>query len=172
MNKLYLIITCLVITSQLSAQKQSTSTGSKQQAIHDSLSGSANLQIIRKIHERTGSIITAFREAGVASSDMEWWVSGPEDILPFSGTFKGLEGVADFQQKLNTTFRYDKVRIVEYIDGGNQIGVIFEGDGIARNTGRSFKSNILRLFTFVNGKVIKVRNFFDTDAYTRAYQGK
>jgi ketosteroid isomerase-like protein len=103
---------------------------------------------------------------------MEWWVSGPEDILPFSGTFKGLEGVADFQQKLNTTFRYDKVRIVEYIDGGNQIGVIFEGEGIARNTGRSFKSNILRLFRFVNGKVIKVRNFFDTDAYTRAYQGR
>lgn len=156
------------MTCHLSAQQQSNPMGGKQQAIHDSLSGSANLHSIRKIHERTGSIITAFREAGIASPDMEWWVSGPEDILPFSGTFYGLEGVADFQQKLNSIFRYDKVRIVEYIDGGNQIGVIFEGEGIARNTGRPFKSNILRLFTFVNGKVIKVRNFFDTDAYTRA----
>jgi uncharacterized protein len=167
-----LLVIKLSLSTIVFAQVPPAAAESSSYINRDTALGSANLQAIRKIHERSGSIITAFREAGIASPNMEWWVSGPEEVLSFSGTFKGLDGVADFQQRLNTLFRYDKVKIIEYIDGNDQIGVIFEGEGIARNTGRPFKSAILRLFTFVNGKVIKVRNFFDTDAYTRALQAR
>lgn len=167
-----LLVVKLSLSTIVLAQVPSAAAENSSFVNSDTVRSSANLQVIRKIHERSGSIITAFREAGIASPEMEWWVSGPAEILSFSGTFKGLEGVADFQQRLNTLFRYDKVKIIEYIDGDDQIGVIFEGEGLARSTGRPFRSAILRLFTFVNGKVIKVRNFFDTDAYTRALQAR
>jgi ketosteroid isomerase-like protein len=172
MLRFFLFLISLLVVSGLSAQNNMSLSNGIILPTSDSTIGSVNLQVIRKINERSGSIITAFRESGIASPDMEWWVIGPKDILSFSGTFLGLEGVAEFQKRLNASFRYDKVRIVEYIDGVDQIGVIFEGEGVARMTERPFRSTILRLFTFHQGKVIKVRNFFDTDSYTSALQGR
>jgi len=172
MKKYFLLLIAIFFGNVLSAQHIVSSSNNIIRPTSDSTVGSRNLQIIRKIHEKSGSIITAFREAGIATPDMEWWVSGPENVLSFSGTFRGIDGVAEFQKRLNASFRYDKVRIVEYIDGVEQIGVIFEGEGIARITERPFKSIILRLFSFVDGKVVRVRNFFDTNAYTTALQGK
>lgn len=133
--------------------------------------GSPNLQAIRAIHESGQNIITAFRNADIAAADMEWWVAGPQEILPFSGSYRGLDGVSQFQDRLREAVRYDTVQIVEYIDGGDQVAVIFLGEGIARASGRPFASTILRLFTFDGGKVVRVRNFLDTAAYVAAVQG-
>ena len=64
--------------------------------------------------------------------------------------------------------RYDKTELKEYIVDGNQVAAIFWGEGIARSTGKPFKSEILRLYTFRDGKIIRVRNFYDTAAYISA----
>ena len=94
-----LLVVKLSLSTIVLAQVPSAAAENSSFVNSDTVRGSANLQVIRKIHERSGSIITAFREAGIASPEMEWWVSGPAEILSFSGTFKGLEGVAEFQQR-------------------------------------------------------------------------
>ena len=64
--------------------------------------------------------------------------------------------------------RYDKTEIKEYIVDGDQVGAIFWGEGVAKTTGKPFQSEILRLYTFKEGKIIKVRNFYDTASYVSA----
>lgn len=118
------------------------------------------------------SIIQRARESGTLADNVEWWVSGPSEILPFAGTWRGLEGVADFQTKLGETMRYDKVELQRYIVSGDDVAAIFLGEGVARATGKPFRSEIIRLYTFANGKVVRVPNYYDTAAYIKAVRGE
>ena len=125
------------------------------------------LEIVTKFHSERG-YIKKFIESGMMSEDVEWFVPGPKDILPFAGLWKGVDGITEFNRLLDTTMRYDKVEIKEYLVDGDQVAAIFWGEGIAKATGKSFKSEILRLYTFKNGKIIRVRNFYDTYSYVSA----
>ena len=126
-----------------------------------------NLDIISQFHNAKG-YIKKFIESGMMSEDVEWVVPGPKDKLPFAGLWKGADGIIEFNRILNATMRYDKVEIEEYIVDGNQVAAIFLGEGIAKSTGKSFKSEIVRLYTFKDGKIIRVRNFYDTSSYVSA----
>ena len=135
---------------------------------HVSAAEAANLAAIRRIHEGQSGIVQAFRDSGLMASDAEWWVAGPPDVLPFAGTWRGIEGVAEFQKRLTATLRYDRVELREYLVSGDQVAAIFFGEGVARATGRPFRSEIVRLYTFEAGKVVRVRNFYDTASYVDA----
>ncbi len=118
------------------------------------------------------SIIQRARESGALAENVEWWVSGPAEILPFAGTWHGLEGIAQFQKKLVETMRYDKIELQKYIVSGDDVAAIFVGEGVARATGKPFRSEIVRLYTFADGKVVRVRNYYDTAAYVAAVRGQ
>jgi ketosteroid isomerase-like protein len=64
--------------------------------------------------------------------------------------------------------RYDKVEIKEYLVDGDQVAAIFHPEGITLATGKPFNSEILRLYIFKDGKIIRVRNFYDTASYVEA----
>lgn len=126
-----------------------------------------NLDIIHQFHSTKG-YIKKFIESGLMSEDVEWFVPGPKEILPFAGTWKGAEGISEFNRLLGSVMRYDKTEIKEYIVDGDHVAAIFLGEGIAKSTGKPFKSEILRLYTFKDGKIIRVRNFYDTASYVAA----
>ena len=94
-------------------------------------------------------------------------------MLPFAGTWRGLNGVAEFARLLDATMRYDRVELQEYLVSANSVAAVFLGEGVARATGRPFHSEILRLYTFDSAgeKIVRVRNFYDTGAYVSAVQG-
>lgn len=132
----------------------------------------SHLQLIQQIHEPGLGLVRRFRESGLLADSAEWWVAGPRDVLPFAGSWRGLEGVAKFEKLLGATMRYDKVELREYLVSGNQVVAIFLGEGIARASGKSFRGEIVRVYTFDGGKVVQVRNYYDTGAYVRAVRGE
>lgn len=131
-----------------------------------------DLAVVRWIHEGQG-IIRRFRESGALADSIEWVVPGPRDVLPFAGTWRGFAGLEAFQAALDRTMRYDRVDLREYIVSANTVGAVFFGEGIARATGRPFQSEILRLYTFdpATGRIVRVRNFYDTHTYVAAVLG-
>ena len=129
-----------------------------------------NLQLIRQFHD-AGTSIQRLRESGLLAEDVEWWVAGPRAALPFAGTWRGPDGVAEFHRILGETMRYDRTELKEYIVDGDNVAAIFVGEGIARATGKPFRSEIMRLYTFKDGKIVRVRNFYDTAAYVAAVAG-
>ena len=139
---------------------------------HLSRTEQRELEAILKIHQPGLGLIQRFRDSGLLADNAEWWVAGPREVLPFAGTWRGLAGVAEFQRQLDATMRYDKVELREYLVSGNEVGVIFLGEGVARATGKPFRSEIVRLYTFEDGKVVRVRNFYDTASYVRAVRGE
>ena len=133
---------------------------------------SRHLQVIRWSHEGRG-IIQRFRDSGALADSVEWIVPGPPTVLPFAGRWVGLGGIAEFTRRLDATMRYDRVELREYLASVNSVAAVFIGEGIARATGRPFHSEILRLYTFDErtGKIVRVRNYYDTAAYVAAVRG-
>lgn len=130
-----------------------------------------NLELIQQIHESDGGLIQQLRDSGLLTDDAEWWVAGPRDVLPFAGSWHGLDGVAEFQRLLGETMRYDSVELQRYLVRGDDVAAIFLGAGIARASHRPFRSEIVRLYTFSNGNIVRVRNAYDTASYVAAVRG-
>lgn len=129
-----------------------------------------SLAVVRAIHDAKGGIIQAARDSGALSDDVEWVVPGPPEVLPFAGTWRGLDGIAEFQRLLGETMRYDRAELLECFADANHAAAIFLGEGVARATGRPFRGEILRLYIFRADKIVQVRNFYDTAAYIAAVQ--
>src|SRR5436189_276362 len=102
----------------LAACVSSTSTGLPPEARglagHLSRVERQHLDAISYIHGGR-NLVKRARESGVLAENVEWWVSGPPEILPVAGLWHGLEGVAEFQMKLGETMKYDKTDLVRYI---------------------------------------------------------
>src|SRR5688572_8247161 len=162
---------CASLTACTTARSMGLPPEARGLAGHLSRLERQHLDAIAYIHGGK-SIVQRARESGRLADDVEWWVSGPSEVLPFAGTWRGLEGVAEFQKKLGETMKYDKVQLQRYIVSGDDVAAIFVGEGVARATGKPFRSEIVRLYTFTNGKVVRVRNYYDTAAYVRAVQGE
>jgi uncharacterized protein len=129
-----------------------------------------HLAVVRGIHEGRG-IIQRARESGILADSIEWWVAGPSEVLPFAGTWRGIAGIAEFERRLDATVRYDRVELRRYLVSGDDVAALFLGAGVAKATGRPFESEIVRLYTFSGGKVVRVRNYYDTAAYVAAVRG-
>ncbi|MGI9077489.1 MAG: nuclear transport factor 2 family protein [Gemmatimonadaceae bacterium] len=130
-----------------------------------------HLAVVRGIHEGSG-IIRRARESGILADSVEWWVAGPPGVLPFAGTWRGIAGIAEFERQLGATMRYDRVELRRYLVSGDDVAALFLGAGVAKATGRPFESEIVRLYTFRDGKVVRVRNYYDTAAYVAAVRGQ
>lgn len=130
----------------------------------------AHLAVVRGIHEGRG-IIQRARESGILADDVEWWVAGPRDVLPFAGSWHGIAGIEEFERQLDAAMRYDRVELRRYLVSGDDVGAIFIGAGVAKATGRPFESEIVRLYTFRDGRIVRVRNYYDTSAYVAAVRG-
>jgi ketosteroid isomerase-like protein len=100
--------------------------------------------------------------------DVEWWVAGPPEILPWAGTFRGRDAVARWFDDLNAIMDYQRFEATEFIAQDDTVVVVHEAQGIARATGRPFASDIVRIWTVRGGEVTRVRSYYDTHAYVAA----
>jgi hypothetical protein len=89
-----------------------------------------HLAVIRGIHEGRG-IIQRARESGILVDSVEWWVPGPPEVLPFAGTWRGIAGIAEFERRLDSTMRYDRVELRRYLVSGDDVAALFLGAGVA-----------------------------------------
>jgi ketosteroid isomerase-like protein len=71
---------------------------------------------------------------------------------------------------LDEHMEYDRFEPVEFFADGETVIEIVLAGGRARATGRSFQSEVVRIWTFHEGKAVRVRSFYDTHAYERAFR--
>lgn len=126
-----------------------------------------NRAIVEQLHQAR-PYSRALLASPALGDDVEWWAPGSRDRLPWAGTWRGKSGVADFFRVLNAEMDYDKFEAEELISAGDHVIAIVSAAGRAIRTGRPFESHIVREYLFRNGKIVRVRNFYDTASYERA----
>ncbi len=129
-----------------------------------------NLRLIEQLHLGDSYSQNLLR-SDLLTNDTEWWAAGPPDTLPWAGTYRGREQITRWFEVLNKTMEYNQFEPFESIAQGDNVVVLYHAQGRAKSTGRAFKSDIVRIYTFHEGKLTKVRNYYDTASYVSALRG-
>jgi ketosteroid isomerase-like protein len=101
--------------------------------------------------------------------DAEWY-SPDSDHIPFAGMFHGKQGVADFFSRLDATAQATRFEPREYIAEGDKVVVLGQATWHAKQTGRSFDTPFIHVFTMRDGKVARFEAHADTAAGERAFR--
>ena len=116
-----------------------------------------------------GASLDALR--ALLTDDAEWWVAGPVERLPFAGTFSGPDGFDRWRTALNAAVRYDAFAVTQELTCGDEVIHIVTASGHAVATGRPYASEVVRIFTVRDGRIVRARSYYDTAAYAAALGG-
>lgn len=100
--------------------------------------------------------------------NVEWFAAGPPSLLPWAGMFRGRNQVAEWVKTLRANLNYQKWNSHTWVVRNDTVIEFVNAGGIARATGKSYESDIVRVWTVKNGKAVKVQSFYDTAAYAIA----
>lgn len=98
----------------------------------------------------------------VLSPDIEWIYYGPEDKIPFAGTFRGREGVKEFFARVGKVIEVKEMTPVSLVGAGDQVF----GRGIEHSrslaTGKEYRVEWLHAYRVRDGLMTSFEEFLDT----------
>ena len=128
------------------------------------------LAAVKALHAREGGLLERSSLFDLVGDDVEWYVLGSPEELPWAGTFHGPDGVRRWMELLDEHMEYEHFEPLEFFADGDTVIEIVSAGGRARATGRPFESEVVRIWTFREGQAIRVRSFYDTGAYERSLE--
>ena len=105
----------------------------------------------------------------VLSNDIDWLFYGPSEI-PFAGHYRGKEEVAGFFNKALETSDFLEFEPREFLPGTNSVLVQGRERMRAKATGRIWETEWAHVFTIENGKIVKLREYYDTAVIVEAFK--
>ena len=131
------------------------------------MSEQTNADVVRQAYEAFGSgDIPAM--LGMLTDDVEFTMQGPP-VLPYAGTHRGREGVAEFFSLLGENLEFEQFEVREFVAQGDTVVVLGYERCLVKPTGRTFEQEWAHVYTFANGKVYRGRFIEDTAAMVAAF---
>jgi len=130
----------------------------------------ANVQAVMKIYQAFGNGdiegIIAMLDAGI-----DWEFYGPESI-PFAGHHRGHQEILRFFGTIAETIEVESFGPeAEFLAAGDRVAVPGHERVRVKANGNVFETHWLHLFTFRDGKVVRLREYYDTAAMQAAFTG-
>ena len=102
---------------------------------------------------------------------VDWLIPGPPNILPYAGPRRGRQQVAAFFESLHDTEEIELFRANDFIEGEDEVIVLGDYRARVKSTGRILSLQWVHVLTLSNGKIDRLRGFFDTAAAVAAHTG-
>jgi ketosteroid isomerase-like protein len=103
------------------------------------------------------------------SPDVAWVLNKVENV-PFTGTFKGVEGVAQFFTALSGAMDLLKYEPREFIAQGNKVVVLGESRYRVKGQKDEFDERWVDVLTVENGKITRYEQYGNTAQLERAFK--
>jgi ketosteroid isomerase-like protein len=109
------------------------------------------------------------------SDDIVWTTSGPPDIIPFSGEYKGKSGVANmFATEAKVLQPADFLDTPQFIGADNDANQVFyvplESVKLQAPPNNEYRTGFAMVFTFNDeGLITRAASIFDTYAVAKAF---
>ena len=100
--------------------------------------------------------------------DCVWISPGPEDKLPWSGTYKGKQDIARFFTQVGQNLEFDEFTPIEFVEQRETVVVLGKLSGHARKTGKAVADEWVHVFKYRDDKVVFWQEYVDTAAYILA----
>ena len=104
------------------------------------------------------------------ADNVDWFMSGPTDIIPFAGQYKGRDQVAQFFAKLGEAEEVERFEPREFIAQGDKVIALGNYRGRIKSTGRINDIDWVHVFTLRDGKIVGFRQNYDTAATVETYR--
>lgn len=116
-----------------------------------------NKEIVRRFfqHLNDQEMPEAFQ---MLSEDLHWWILGS---TPVSGEYDKRK-ISLGLKMLHRNFENYKFTIGQMTAEENRVSVILESHAKRKSNGKAYNNHFHFLISFENGKIIKVKEFFDT----------
>ncbi len=126
-----------------------------------------NLEVVQRCYEALGrGDIPAVLD--LMTDDVEWTLQGPSAI-PFAGTRRGREAVAEFYSSLGENVEFQQFEPREFVARGDTVVVLGYERSLIKPTGRTIEHEWAHVYTLRDGKIAKGRFFEDTAALVVAF---
>jgi uncharacterized protein len=101
------------------------------------------------------------------TDDVEWIQQGPS-VIPFAGTRRGREEVAESFSLLDEHLEFEQFEPREFVAQGDTVVVVGFERSVSKATGHTIEQEWAHVYTLRDGKIAKARFFEDTAAYVEA----
>jgi ketosteroid isomerase-like protein len=98
------------------------------------------------------------------------WIEPDSEHIPFAGKHAGKGEIARFFQDLDRASQALRFVPKDFIAEGDKVIVTGEATWLVRDTGRTYDSPWVHIFTLRDGKVASFQDYHDTAASERAYR--
>jgi uncharacterized protein len=124
----------------------------------------SNIEAIKRSYEffKRGDIPALLED--LIADNCTWISPGPKDKLPWAGTYKGKQEIANFFVQVERTLEFSEFTPREMIEQGNIVVVLGTLAGRAKTTGKPVKNEWAHVFKFSQGKVVFFQEYIDTAA--------
>jgi uncharacterized protein len=110
-----------------------------------------NVDVVQQGYEAFGrGDIPAVLE--LLTDDVVWTEQGPS-VIPFAGTFRGREGIAEFFTLLDETLEFEQFEPRKFVGQGDTVVVVGYERSLAKPTGRTFEQEWAHVYTLRDGKI-------------------
>lgn len=135
------------------------------------MADSANVQVVMQLYSAfgRGDVATIL---GILADDIDWlFVGRPEDV-PFAGSHRGHQQMIKFFTLVGQTAEVQEFGPNEIMAFDDKVLVLGHERVRVRATDRVFETDWLHLFTLQDGKIVRLREYYDTAAMAAAYRGQ
>jgi len=127
-----------------------------------------NVDVVQRNYEAVGrGDIPAVLD--LLTDDVEWTLQSPS-VIPFAGTRRGREGVAEFFSLLGENLEFQQFEPREFVAKGDTVVVLGYERSLIKPTGRTIEHEWAHVYTLRDGKIAKGRFFEDTAAFVVAFE--
>src|SRR5579862_1192637 len=128
-----------------------------------------NIQIVRKAYgDFLSGNIQAILES--LSEEVDWFIPGPNNVIPFAGQRRGREEVAKFFSELAASLSPKAFEPQEYISDKEKVVVLGRQRWQVKSTGRTYADDWAHVFWIANGKIVRFKEYHDTEAEAAAHR--
>ena len=104
------------------------------------------------------------------TDDVDWEaVVGAGPKVPTRGPRRGKNQVGQFFKQVGESIDFKKFEPREFVAQGDKVVALGYYEGVAKSTGRSWKSDWVMVFTLKNAKIARFREYADVVAMTAAF---
>lgn len=99
------------------------------------------------------------------SPDMQVDYYGPAGLMPWGGTWSGIDAYFDFLDQVAGNLTIDSVTPEQSIIGDGTAVIVLQGVWTVRETGRQVSATVANIFTFAEGQIARYQVFNDTAGF-------
>lgn len=132
------------------------------------MSHDSTRSIVEALFNRVGSGAELSDIASLFSDQVDWYIAGDVDTVPWIGKKTGKAGAADFYRQIREQIESLQFEINDMLISGNRAVVLGYLESLVKRTGKVIKTEFAFDITTHENQIIRFRMFEDSFAVAQA----